>query len=300
MALVSYLRSLIAVVARLAIRTPWDIQWTLLGFRRRQGFRHLWRVSIDPSMSFPVFPLLCAHQTLVVSCALLVATVALSMSRSNDRFCQFWHHVCWASTFCDELRKLQLEVLTSVFSFVWWVPHDNFLSHSWVLTLPRLEVIPRCTSLLLTRLLKCVVSSLNIRFRKKVDLLTSSLFLSTQSRNHWTVLSVLLTTPCPKLVPLLPKCFWVGTAFLSWRVNISQVGQTRLRQMIGQFSELILLELLAQFHDRDYETVCVYIPVQSKDWWQLWFGLESFHNFRWSVCLWDLWLDFFVTCYPFR
>ena len=142
--------------------------------------------------------------------------------------------------------------------------------------------MPRCTSLLLTRLRKRVLSSLYIRFQNKVCLLTSSLFLSTQINNHWIVLSVLLTTLCPMLVPLLPKCFWVETAFLSWRVNISQVGRILLRQRIEQFSELFLLEFLAQFHDRLWNSLCP--PVESKDWRWLWFCFESFHNF-WLICL---------------
>ena len=28
--------------------------------------------------------------------------------------------------------------------------------------------------------------------------------------------------------------------------------------------------------------------------------IALFHNFRWPVWLWDLWLDFIVTCYQFR
>ena len=87
-----------AMSARLAIRTPWGLRWTFLGFRSRQIFRHLWRVSINPSTRFPVFPLLCSQRTLVVPCALLAATVVPSISRSNDRFCQFWH-VHWVSAF---------------------------------------------------------------------------------------------------------------------------------------------------------------------------------------------------------
>ena len=108
----------------------------------------------------------------------------------------------------------------------------------------------RCTLLFLTRLWKCVVSSLYIRFLNNVDLSTSSLFLSTQSTNHWKVLSARPTTLFPVRVPLLPKCFWVKTAFLSWRVSIIQAGRTLLRQRIGRFSELFSRELLAQFHDR--------------------------------------------------
>ena len=69
--------------------------------------------------------------------------------------------------------------------------------------------MPQCISLLLTRPWNCVVSSLYIRFRNKVDLLTSSLFLSTRSTNHWIVSTVLLTTLCLMLVPLLLRCFWV-------------------------------------------------------------------------------------------
>ena len=258
MALATFLHLSGAIPACLTIRTPWGLRWTFLGFRCRLGSRHLWRVSIDPFISFPVFALLCSQRTLVVSCALLLANVAVLISRSNDRFCQFWHHVHWISAFRDELRKLPLGVLASVLSYVWCVPHEISLSHRWVLTLLRLADTPRCTLLLLTRPWKCVVSSLNIRFRNKFDLLTSSFFLSTQSTNHRTILSVLLTTFCAMLVPLLPKCFWGGTAFLSWRVNISQVGRKLLRQRIGQFSESFLLELLAQFHDRQWDYLCLH------------------------------------------
>ena len=146
MDLASYLRSLVAKPAGLAMRTPWGLSWKFHGFRCRQGFRHLWRVSIDPSMSFPVFPLLCSQPTLVVSCALLVVIVALLMSRSNDRFCQFWHHVHSVSAFWDELRRLRLKGLTSVLSYVWWVPHDISLSHRWVSTSPRLADMPIASS----------------------------------------------------------------------------------------------------------------------------------------------------------
>ena len=102
----------------------------------------------------------------------------------------------------------------------------------------------------MTRLWKCGVSSLYIRSGNEVDLSTSSLFPSNQSSNQWIVLNVRLTTLCPMLIPLLPQCFWVETLALSWRVNISQVGKTLLKQRIGPFSELSSLELLAQFHDR--------------------------------------------------
>ena len=136
--------------------------------------------------------------------------------------------------------------------------HGIFLSHRWVSTLPRLADVTRCILLLLTRLWKYVVSNLYIRFRNKVDLSTSSLFLSTQSTSHWIVLNVRLTNLCPMLVPLLPKCIWVESAFVWWRVNISQVGRTLLRQRIGQFSELFLLDLLAQFHDRLWESLCLH------------------------------------------
>ena len=42
-------------------------------------------------------------------------------------------------------------------------------------------------------------------FELIIDSFTLSLFLSTQSTNHWIVLSALLTTLCPMLVLLLPK-----------------------------------------------------------------------------------------------
>ena len=58
------------------------------------------------------------------------------------------------------------------------------------------------------------------------------------------------------LVPSLPRCFWVETAFVWWMVNISQVGRTLLRQRIGQFSGLFLLEPLAQFHHRLWDCLC--------------------------------------------
>ena len=83
------------------------------------------------------------------------------------------------------------------------------------------------------------------------------------------------------------------------KVNISQAGRTLLRQRIQQFSEFFCWTLLLS-STTDYGVICVYIPVQSKYWGWLWLCLEGFHNFRWSVCLWIFWPDFFVTCYPFR
>ena len=115
-----------------------------------------------------------------------------------------------------------------------------------------------CTLLFLMRLWKCGVSILYIRFRSKVGLSTSSWFLLTQSPNHWSFLSVPLRTLCPMPVPLLPRCFWVETASLSWRVSKSQVGRKLLRQRIGQFSELISLELLALFHNRLRNCLCLH------------------------------------------
>ena len=94
--------------------------------------------------------------------------------------------------------------------------------------------------------------------------MTSFVFLSTQSTNHWTVLRVVLTTLCLKLVPLLPKCFWVEIALVWWRVNIFQAGRTLLRQPIGQFSELFLPETLAQFHDSQWDCLCPHFS------WVLW------------------------------
>ena len=32
----------------------------------------------------------------------------------------------------------------------------------------------------------------------------------------------------------------------------------------------------------------------------MWFSFKSFYKICWSVCLWDLWLDFIVPCYPFH
>ena len=146
------------------------------------------------------------------------------MSRSNERICQLCYLVCWVSAFWDEVRRLRLAVLTSVLSYVWWVPLDIFLSHRSVLTMLHLSDMPRCTLTLLMHLWKCEDSGLNIHF--------------------------------PMLAPLLPRCFWVETASLWWRVITCQAGRTMLSQTIGQFNELFLLELLAQFHDRQWDCLC--------------------------------------------
>ena len=123
--------------------------------------------------------------------------------------------------------------------------------------------------------------------------------LSIQRRNHWTVLSCLLTTLCPLLVLALPKCFWVETASISWRVNIFQVHPTLLRQRIGHFSEIFLLEFSAQFQDTLWE--CPHLPSSLVQVMRMIVvGLKTFQHNCWSVCLWDLWLDLFVTRYSFR
>ena len=59
-----------AMPARLTTRTLWGLLWTFLGFRCWQGFRHLWRVSNDTSMSFLVFPLFSSQRTFIVSWAI--------------------------------------------------------------------------------------------------------------------------------------------------------------------------------------------------------------------------------------
>ena len=226
MALASYLRSVVALPACLATWNPsMDIPWNPMS----ASFWHLWRVSIDSTRSFPVFRLLCSKRTLVVSCALLVSTVVLLMSWSGDRFCRFCYHFCWVSALWDELRKLRLGVLSSVLSYVWWVPLDFFLLHRSVLTLLHFADMSRCTLPLLMHLWKSEISAWSIYFRNKVGLLTSSLFLSTQSTNQWTVLSGLLTILCPMLAQFLLNCLWVENALVWWRVNISQEARKLLR-----------------------------------------------------------------------
>ena len=271
--------TIVAMLARLATQISLGLRWTFLGSQCWQGFRHLWRVSVDPSMSFPVFLLLCWQLTSVFSCALLVATVVPMKSWSNDRFCQFCHHVRWVSAFWDELRKLRPGVLNLVLSCVRWVPHDISLLHSSLLTSIHLAVMPRCTLLFW-----CICGNVKSQlwtsiFQKIVDLLTSSLFLSNQSPNHLTVLNDLLTVRCPVFAPLLPKIFWEDTAFVWWKVNISQAIRTQLRQTIGQISEFFCWNFLLS-STADSETVSVDIPVKSKNWRWFWFCFEVFHNFR--------------------
>ena len=55
----------------------------------------------------------------------------------------------------------------------------------------------------------------------------SNLVLISFNSEHQSlkISSVLLTTLRLMLVPLLPRCFWVETACIWWRVNISQVGR---------------------------------------------------------------------------
>ena len=50
--------------------------------------------------------------------------------------------------------------------------------------------------------------------------------------------------------PIAAQMFLSRNRILIVKGELSQVGRTLLRQRIGQFSELVLLELLAQFHDR--------------------------------------------------
>ena len=60
------------------------------------------------------------------------------------------------------------------------------------------------------------------------------------------------------------------------------------------------MEYLAQVHERQWHYLhpsLVPVPVSRL---KICFSFESLHNFCWSVCLWDLRLDFIVTWYPFR
>ena len=137
--------SVCVMPAHLITRSPCVLQWTYIGFLFRQGLRHSGRVPIDLSMSFPIFPLLCLQRTFVVSCVLLLAIEVSMVSQPNDRFCHFWHHFSWESAFWDEHRKLRPGVLTSVLSYVWWVPHAIVLLHRSVLGLFQLADFPECT-----------------------------------------------------------------------------------------------------------------------------------------------------------
>ena len=80
-------------------------------------------------------------------------------------------------------------------------------------------------------------------------------------------------------------------------VNKSQVGWTLLRQSIGLFSQLLCPDFLAPYND--------------KNWWYLCPHSDLVHELRLNVVQlrkisrlslspWDLWFDFFVSCYPFR
>ena len=151
----------------------------------------------------------------------------------------FFFHATSKSASWGELRMLRPEVLTSEQSWAWYVPHStsHHVRQYWRHLVLHICHFARYCFWGISENVKSQVctSILDIK-----SICTSYLFLSTQSTNHWKVLSVRLTTHCPMLVPLQPKWFSVVTASVSWRVNISQVGWTLMIQTIGQTSEFLL------------------------------------------------------------
>ena len=221
------------------------------------GLASLWHVSSDLWKRFSVFLPLFWQQKLVVSCELTIATATLWMNLSNDKICQVSNLVLSISAFWNELRSVAW-ILTSESSCVWYVLHGIIPSYRRVLTLLCFADMSRCAFFLPTRLWKHGASCLDILFRNKVEFLTSSLLLSTQSTSDCLVVSVWLTTLFPLRVLLISNCLSLEIANLSWSLNISQVGRTLLRKRIEKFSELFLLEFRAQFHDRKLECLCLH------------------------------------------